>query len=69
MPFQECCNHLNSSQIPCCLQGYVCEGVEGQDVVALLEAAIAKRPALDIKVDALLNDTTGKEGCFENGMQ
>ena len=40
-------------------KGYICRGVEGEDVVALLEAAIAKIPELDIVVDALLNDTTG----------
>ena len=39
-------------------KGFDIEGVEGQDVVPLFEAAIAKR-GLPIKLTALINDTTG----------
>ncbi|KAH0548033.1 hypothetical protein GP486_008225 [Trichoglossum hirsutum] len=39
-------------------KGFDIEGVEGHDVVPMLEAAIAKRN-LPIKVAALINDTTG----------
>lgn len=50
---------LNSAELTNWTKGYICPGVEGEDVVALLEAAIAKRPSLKISVDAILNDTTG----------
>ncbi len=40
-------------------KGYVCGGVEGQDVVAMLEEAIQRRGGMDVQVDAILNDTTG----------
>ncbi|KAK0095455.1 hypothetical protein PV326_008311 [Microctonus aethiopoides] len=40
-------------------KGFNCTGVVGEDVVALLEAAIAKRNDVRIDVCAILNDTTG----------
>jgi len=40
-------------------KGFKCPGVEGQDVVNLLKAAIARRGDLLIDVCAILNDTTG----------
>ena len=39
-------------------KGFDIDGVEGQDVVPLFEAALAKR-GLPIKLTALINDTTG----------
>ena len=39
-------------------KGFDIEGVEGQDVVPLFEAAVAKRK-LPVKLSALINDTTG----------
>ncbi|EER23986.1 hexokinase, putative [Coccidioides posadasii C735 delta SOWgp] len=39
-------------------KGFDIDGVEGEDVVPMLEAALAKR-GLPIKVAALINDTTG----------
>ena len=43
-------------------KGFVCSGVEGHDVVELLEVSIAKHPELDIKVDALLNEQEKDHG-------
>jgi hexokinase len=40
-------------------KGFSCPGVEGEDVVALLRAAIQRRNDVQIDVAALLNDTTG----------
>ncbi|XP_034952327.1 hexokinase type 2 isoform X2 [Chelonus insularis] len=40
-------------------KGFNCSGVVNEDVVALLEAAIAKRNDVRIDVCAILNDTTG----------
>ncbi|XP_076053337.1 hexokinase A isoform X2 [Oratosquilla oratoria] len=40
-------------------KGFKCEGVEGRDVVELLKQAIARRGDVQIKVYAVLNDTTG----------
>ncbi|XP_053598559.1 hexokinase type 2 isoform X1 [Microplitis demolitor] len=40
-------------------KGFNCSGVVGEDVVALLEAAIAKRNDVRIDVCGILNDTTG----------
>jgi hypothetical protein len=40
-------------------KGFSCPGVEGEDVVALLRAAIHRRNDVQIDVAALLNDTTG----------
>ena len=40
-------------------KGFVCGGVVGRDVVLLLEKAISRHPELQIKVSAILNDTTG----------
>lgn len=40
-------------------KGFKCSGVEGEDVVRLLQAAIRRRGDVDIDVLAVLNDTTG----------
>lgn len=40
-------------------KGFNCSGVIGEDVVALLEEAIARRNDVKIDVCAILNDTTG----------
>ena len=40
-------------------KGFNCEGVEGEDVVALLNQALDKRGDVKIDVCAILNDTTG----------
>ncbi|XP_053975903.1 hexokinase type 2 isoform X1 [Hylaeus volcanicus] len=40
-------------------KGFDCEGVVGEDVVALLEKAIERRKDVKIDVCAILNDTTG----------
>jgi len=40
-------------------KGFNCEGVEGEDVVVLLQQAIERRGDVKIEVCAILNDTTG----------
>ena len=40
-------------------KGFSCEGVEGENVVELLQAAIARRGDVRIDICAILNDTTG----------
>jgi len=40
-------------------QGFRCSGVEGEDVVRLLQEAISRRNDIQVKVAAILNDTTG----------
>jgi len=40
-------------------KGFNCEGVEGEDVVALLRQALERRGDVMIEVCAILNDTTG----------
>ena len=40
-------------------KGFTCSGVEGEDVVALLQKAIAKRDDVHVDVTSILNDTTG----------
>jgi len=50
---------LKSADLACWTKGYVCEGVEGEDVGKLLEAAISRHKDMDIEVCAILNDTTG----------
>ena len=40
-------------------KGFSCEGVEGENVVDLLQAAIARRGDVRIEICAILNDTTG----------
>jgi len=40
-------------------KGFNCEGVEGEDVVQLLEQALQRRGDVKIEVCAILNDTTG----------
>ena len=50
---------LASASLASWTKGFVCEGVVGRDVVDLLERAIGRHPELQIKVSAILNDTTG----------
>ena len=40
-------------------KGFKCSGVEGEDVVALLKAALHRKGEYNIDVCAILNDTTG----------
>merc|ERR1719511_184447 len=40
-------------------KGFNCAGVEGEDVVALLQQALERRGDVKIEVCAILNDTTG----------
>jgi len=40
-------------------KGFNCDGVEGEDVVALLQQALERRGDVKIEVCAILNDTTG----------
>ena len=40
-------------------KGFSCEGVEGEDVVRLLQEALVRRGDVQIEVCAILNDTTG----------
>ena len=40
-------------------QGYICDGVVGEDVVKLLEKSIQRYSDMNITVSAILNDTTG----------
>jgi hexokinase len=40
-------------------KGFNCAGVEGEDVVRLLQEAIGRRSDIKIEVCAILNDTTG----------
>ena len=40
-------------------KGFSCEAVEGENVVELLQAAIARRGDVRIEICAILNDTTG----------
>lgn len=40
-------------------KGFNCEGVEGENVVDLLQAALARRGDVQIEICAILNDTTG----------
>merc|ERR1719483_1501290 len=40
-------------------KGFNCEGVEGEDVVRLLQEALERRGDVNIEVCAILNDTTG----------
>ena len=60
-------------------KGFSCEGVEGENVVELLQAALQRRGDVRIDVCAILNDTTGRHvlsthklpsmGSFETIMQ
>uniref|UniRef100_V5H3C6 Phosphotransferase n=1 Tax=Ixodes ricinus TaxID=34613 RepID=V5H3C6_IXORI len=50
---------LTSARLVTWTKGFKCSGVENQDVVQLLRAAIAKRADIDIDVMAVVNDTTG----------
>ena len=42
--------YIISSCVIVSLQGFVCEGVLGEDVVKLLEKAIQRHPDMDIEV-------------------
>ena len=50
---------LASADLASWTKGFICSGVEGEDVGALLEKAIARYPEMKIRVSAILNDTTG----------
>merc|ERR1712212_739261 len=50
---------LASADLASWTKGFTCSGVEGEDVGALLEKAIARYPDMKIRVSAILNDTTG----------
>ena len=50
---------LASADLAAWTKGFTCPGVEGEDVGQLLETAIARHPDLKIRVNAILNDTTG----------
>jgi len=50
---------LSSADLATWTKGFICDGVVGQDVVKLLEKSIRKYPDMNIKVSAILNDTTG----------
>ena len=40
-------------------KGFTCPGVEGEDVVQLLQKSISKRNDVRVDVTSILNDTTG----------
>jgi len=50
---------LSSADLATWTKGFVCQGVEGEDVVKLLEEAIKRHPEMNIEICAILNDTTG----------
>ncbi|XP_037094691.1 hexokinase type 2-like isoform X2 [Pollicipes pollicipes] len=55
-----CSQHgLTEARLVQWTKGFSCSGVEGEDVVRLLEEAIQRRGDVQIKVCAVLNDTTG----------
>ncbi|XP_057365081.1 hexokinase type 2-like isoform X1 [Daphnia carinata] len=50
---------LTKARLATWTKGFKCSGVEGEDVVKLLQEAIARRGDIKIDVMAVLNDTTG----------
>jgi hexokinase len=50
---------INSASLIAWTKGFQCDGVEGKDVVQLLEEAIVRRGDLNCKVVAIVNDTVG----------
>jgi hexokinase len=50
---------LTKARLVTWTKGFNCSGVEGEDVVRLLRAAISRRGDVDLDVLAVLNDTTG----------
>ncbi|MCL4131805.1 UNVERIFIED_CONTAM: hypothetical protein GTU68_022926, partial [Idotea baltica] len=50
---------LTKARLACWTKGFKCSDVEGNDVVDMLQAAIARRGDVKIKICAVLNDTTG----------
>ncbi|KAK4290032.1 hypothetical protein Pmani_037051 [Petrolisthes manimaculis] len=50
---------LIKARLVCWTKGFQCSGVEGNDVVELLNLAISRRGDVKIKLIAVLNDTTG----------
>jgi len=55
-----CVQHaLNSASLIAWTKGFQCEGVEGENVVKLLDEAIARRGDLNTKIVAIVNDTVG----------
>jgi hexokinase len=50
---------LNKATLVKWTKGFNCAGVEGEDVVGLLQEALERRGDVKIEVCAILNDTTG----------
>jgi len=50
---------INKARLIRWTKGFKCSGVEGEDVVELLNRALAKRPEINVECVAILNDTTG----------
>jgi hexokinase len=50
---------LTKARLVTWTKGFKCAGVEGEDVVRLLQEAICRRGDVEIDVCAVLNDTTG----------
>lgn len=50
---------LTKARLVSWTKGFCCAGVEGEDVVELLRAAVRRRGDIDIDVMAVVNDTTG----------
>ena len=50
---------LNKATLVRWTKGFNCAGVEGEDVVRLLQEALERRGDVKIEVCAILNDTTG----------
>ena len=50
---------LNKATLVKWTKGFNCAGVEGEDVVRLLQEALERRGDVKIEVCAILNDTTG----------
>jgi len=50
---------LASARLTSWTKGFKCSGVEGEDVVELLQAAVQRRGDINVNVVAIINDTTG----------
>ena len=50
---------LNKATLVRWTKGFSCAGVEGEDVVRMLQEALERRGDVRIEVCAILNDTTG----------
>jgi len=51
------------------LKNVIISGVEGNDVVTLLQEALNRRGDVKIEICAILNDTTGQFGVWGQGDQ